>query len=222
MERVALRDGALIEDLRKLDALQWFAELGLGYYPGAAPLETVYGNDYFAKYVGYSQTHLGERLNRLRMALVRQYCTGDVVDVGIGCGSFVWAMQGQARGYDISQAAVRWLMQHDLFRDPYKHGCYAATFWDSLEHIENFPALLARVRSFVFMSLPIFDGPEHVLRSRHYRKDEHCWYFTEGGLTNLMARLGWTLIESNDAETKAGRDGIGSFAFRREVETCRG
>lgn len=215
MERVALRDGALIEDLRKLDALQWFAELGIGYYPVAAPPESVYDDAYFQKYAGYAATPLGEKLNALRVGLVRRHYDGEITDIGIGSGAFVEA-HGNARGYDIAYPAVRWLTMRGLFHDPYAHGVDAVTMWDSMEHIENFPLLLARARRFVFLSLPIFEGLNQALRSHHYRKDEHFWYFTSRGLTNLMARLGWTLLESNDAETKAGRDAIGSFAFRRK------
>ena len=216
---MALRDGVLIEDLRKLDSLQWFAELGIGYYPVAAPAESVYGDDYFQKYEAYAATPLGEKLNVLRVGLVRRHYDGELTDVGIGSGSFIAAMDGETKGYDISLPALKWLNRKGLFHNPYTRGARAVTMWDSMEHIENFPVLLGNVRYFVFMSLPIFTGLDHVLRSRHYRKNEHCWYFTEDGLLRLMARLGWALLESNDAETRAGRDGIGSFAFRKNRST---
>jgi hypothetical protein len=36
-----------------------------------------------------------------------------------------------------------------------------------------------------------------------------------------MAGLGWQCLEVNEDETRLGRDGIGSFAFRRrEASSC--
>jgi hypothetical protein len=204
----------LIDILRQRDSLQWFPELALGYYPVKAPPTEIYNAAYFAKYEGYAATDLGRTLNRIRVAFVRKYYAGEVVDVGIGCGSFVRALG--ARGYDVSPTAIRWLMSEGLFHDPYIHGAEAVTLWDTLEHVEDFPALLRNVRSYVFMSLPIFRDMDEVLLSKHYRKNEHCWYFTQHGLIMIMARLGWQLISANDAETKAGRANIGSFAFQRE------
>jgi hypothetical protein len=54
-----------------------------------------------------------------------------------------------------------------------------------------------------------------VLKSKHYRKDEHYWYFSKAGLIIFMDRLGWKLREVSDVETILGREGITSFAFRR-------
>lgn len=212
-------DQSLIRLLRTEDSLQWFVEFDIGFYP-VPDITLVYDEAYFAKYVGYAKTARGRLLNRQRVSLVRRHWPGAVVDVGIGCGSFIEAIGDDSKGFDINPAAVRWLIKHNCFRDPYLHGVDAATFWDSIEHIADFPSLLARVRQFVFISVPIFEGSAHVLRSKHYRRDEHYWYFTEAGLTRLMARLGWALVESNDAETRAGREGIGSFAFHREDAPC--
>jgi hypothetical protein len=206
----------LIDTLRKRDSLQWFAELGLGYYPVQMRPVDVYNEAYFAKYQGYAETELGKRLNDIRIKFVRRFYDGNVVDVGVGCGSFVRAIGGGSRGYDISPTAVRWLIGEDLFRDPYKHGAEAVTFWDSMEHIEDFSALLDHVTRYVFVSVPIFKSLDHVLRSKHYRKIEHCWYFTSNGLVRLMSRLGWELIGANDDESRAGREHIGSFAFQKE------
>ena len=38
------------------------------------------------------------------------------------------------------------------------------------------------VERLVFLCLPLFTGPEHVLRSKHFRPEEHCWYWTRDGL----------------------------------------
>ena len=51
--------------------------------------------------------------------------------------------------------------------------------------------------------------------SKHYRPGEHLYYFTELGFAQWMARHGFELLEVSNFETKAGRDSILSFAFRR-------
>ena len=65
------------------------------------------------------------------------------------------------------------------------------------------------------MSIPIFEDGEHVLRSKHYRKDEHVWYFTARGLINVFADCGFDLVDMSRIETDIGREDIGSFAFKR-------
>jgi hypothetical protein len=157
---------------------------------------------------------MGQRLNIARMALVNRHYQGHLVDIGIGSGSFIDARENTS-GYDVNIRGVEWLNRRDLWWNPYTRPCRAISMWDVLEHIADFPALLERVDEFVFVSLPIFDGPEHVLRSRHFRVDEHVWYFARDGFLRVMAGLGWKCLEENDEETRLGRDGITSFAFRR-------
>jgi Methyltransferase domain len=200
--------------------LAWFPEVQIGYYP-VPPAVNVYDDDYFAKYVAYAQTELGQRLTLARMALVnRHHGNGPLVDVGIGCGSFVDAREN-THGYDINVRGIEWLNRRDLWWNPYTRRCRAISLWDVIEHIADFPALLARVDEFVFVSLPIFTGPDDVLLSRHYRRDEHVWYFTRDGFVRVMSGLGWQLLEENNDETRLGRDSIGSFAFRRrECSPC--
>lgn len=201
------------------DSLVWLPERGMGYYP--VPLDDApYDADYFAKYQTYAGSDIGRSLNAYRVALVDKYVSADVVDIGIGCGTFIEA-RGTARtkGYDINPAGVVWLKDRGLYVDLYaSEGVDAITCWDSLEHIPEPHKLLSRVKRYVFVSIPIFEGPDHVLASKHYRKDEHLWYFTHGGLIRWMAGYGFGLIESDDGETKAGREGIGTFVFKRVAQ----
>jgi hypothetical protein len=87
--------------------------------------------------------------------------------------------------------------------------------WDVLEHISDFQPLLVNVREWLFLSLPIFTDAKHALRSKHFRPDEHCWYFTRDGLVFAMKMCGFVLISESSVETDLGREDIGSFAFRR-------
>ena len=190
--------------------LQWFPEIQIGWYPVT---DQPYDAAYWAKYLKMDDTAVGAALTRARVQLMAPYYSGgDVVDVGIGGGRFV--RERLAMGFDINPQAVAWLKSQDVFLDPYVEKVEAATFWDSLEHIHDPLPLLANVRRWVFVSCPIFEGPEHVLRSRHYRKDEHCWYFTARGLEGFMAGAGFVLRETNPVESQ-WREDIRSFVFER-------
>jgi hypothetical protein len=193
--------------------LAWFPEQGVGYFP-VSDTHHVYDTAYFERYAGYVGTEMDRQLNAARIALVARHHAGHLVDVGIGAGSFVSARAGTS-GYDINVAGVRWLQGRDLWWNPYTRPCEAVSLWDVLEHMPDFAALLSHVGRFVFVSLPIFTGCDHVLTSKHFRRDEHCWYFTRAGFATVMRGLGWRLVEENSDETALGRDGIVSYAFRR-------
>jgi len=193
--------------------LCWFPELGFGYYPATGGTQ-IYDEAYFEKYRGYAQTEMGARLNVARIALVARHYTGHLVDIGIGSGAFVNA-RPFTWGHDVNPAGIAWLKAQEKLWNPYRQPCLAMSFWDSLEHIPDFPKLLEQVEDSVFIAIPAFTGPGDVLLSKHYRKDEHYWYFTRWGLIKFMAGLGWQLLEVSDVETILGREGITSFAFRR-------
>lgn len=196
-------------------SLVWLPEQGMGWYPTNG--NAVYGQEYFDKYRGYARTGLGRVLTRLRLEMVDRHLSRDglLVDVGIGCGQFVKARGPNTYGFDINPIAVRWLEERQLLLDPARTSVPAATFFDSLEHIKSPHAILRNVHKWIFCSLPIFDGPDHVLRSKHFRKDEHCWYWSREGFEHWMDAQGFEVIEENDHESHAGREDILSFALRR-------
>lgn len=160
---------------------------------------------------------MGAALEAARHGLVARHTGGPVVDIGIGCGAFIES-RPNTWGYDINPAAVEWLHASDRYWNPYIDPCRAVTMWDSLEHIPRFHDLLANVLERVFVSLPVFADEANVRRSRHFRPDEHCWYFTPDGLLTVMRELGWDCVEVNWSESLLGRDDIASFAFRRVAD----
>lgn len=152
-----------------------------------------------------------------RVDLVEKHYRNSLVDIGIGSGAFVELRNSRQRrtlGYDVNTVAREWLINRGLWQDPWE-GAMAVSLWDVLEHIPNFDELLAKVSEWVFVSIPIFTDGEHVLRSKHYRKDEHVWYFTRTGFINTMHGLGFGLVDLNVMETDIGREDIGTFVFRR-------
>lgn len=200
-------------DSLRAERLQWLPEMGVGWYPVKEAAQP-YDRAYWERYQGYDASPTGDALTAARVALVYRYWHGPMVDVGIGGGRFV-RQRPDTRGYDVNPHAVAWLEGKGLWFDPNHWPVPALSFWDSLEHIADPTEMLSSAERYVFMSLPIFNGPDHVLTSRHYRKDEHYWYFTDAGLRNFMRRHGFELVERNTMEQACGREDIGTYVFRR-------
>jgi len=199
--------------------LTWWPQLGIGHYPvtaGVAP----YDQEYFDRFDHDAATPLGLSLMQGRVNFVDLHYQGTLIDVGIGCGAFIAlrnARKGLTYGYDVNPAGIEWLNERDLHVDPYLAQFDAVTLWDVLEHIPDYRPLLANVRQWLFVSLPIFNDAYHVLRSKHFRPTEHCWYFTREGLVNAMKACGFDLVAESDFETALGREDIGTFAFKRQA-----
>ena len=206
---------SLLDSLAK-ERLVWLPDIGVGYYPVTAQ---PYDGSYWDKYRNLDRTPTGEKLTAARVALVRKYLKPKqdqqrvVVDVGIGGGRFVEEMD--CCGMDVNPAAVEWLYNHNKLVDPALIPVAALTFWDSLEHIHEPSGLLDNAREWVFVSCPIFDNIGHIKRSKHFKPEEHCWYFTRGGIEEFMQAHGFGLVEANRMEEEAGREDIGTFVFKR-------
>lgn len=186
-----------------------------GFYPVDTSISP-YNDQYFEKYVKYSKTDLGVALTAARVGLVKKYWDGPVLDFGIGCGSFIDA-HGCATGFDICPAAIKWLCDRSLFDDPWhdQRSVDVVTFWDSLEHVLEIDLLLERVNKYAFVSMPIFADYSDVCSSKHFRTDEHYWYFTRNGFVRFMGDRGFKLVLEDNFETRIGRESIGTFVFMR-------
>ena len=190
--------------------LSWIQALGIGYYPVQA---NPYDESYFEAYNAIKETPIGLALNKARIDLVNRYLNGSVLDIGIGNGAFVEG-RNNTWGYDINPVAIEWLIDRNKYRDP-SSGADALTFWDSLEHIHDPTAILQGAKEFVFVSCPIYDDVEHVLKSKHFKPDEHCWYWTVEGLIHFMQPFGFEIVGANWMETQIGREDVGTFVFKR-------
>lgn len=198
-------------DLLRKQKLQWLPELGIGYFP---VVDEPYDHGYWMNYRQLDMTHIGVVLTDTRIDLVHSYWKDRLVDVGIGGGTFV-KTRPLTYGYDINNHAVEWLRQQGTWFDPSQNEIGAASFWDSLEHIHNPDDILKNIKHYVFTSMPIYKNVDHILRSKHFKPSEHCWYFTIAGITNFMAAHGFELLHYDDREQAAGREDILSFVFRR-------
>lgn len=180
-------------------------------------LKVHYNGAYFDKYRGYENTPLANAINLGRVGLVNRYVgpACGVLDVGVGSGEFI-KNRPNTFGYDINPKAVEWLKDRMRFSDGF--GAFDAfTFWDVLEHVETPDEYFRRIHdgAYLFTSLPIFDDLTRVRESKHYRPGEHLYYFTRDGFVDWMDRHRFRLLTVDDFETRAGREAILSFAFKR-------
>lgn len=197
------------------ETFQWFPEKGIGYYPVK---DAPYNDAYFDKYIQMSKTDIGILLNKARKDFVETILSDcmytDIIDIGVGSGSFVLSMQN-CKGYDINPKAVEMLLDLNIYKNPYEHTFSNATFWDSLEHIHYPGRLLDNVSEYAFISCPIYRDIEHIFKSKHFRKDEHCWYWTHDGIINFMKIFDFELVDFNFMESLIGREDITTYAFKK-------
>lgn len=175
-----------------------------------------YDEEYFRKYAKYAETPMGKALTEHRIAFVDRWHSGKLIDIGVGCGQFVMS-RDNTFGYDINPVAVEKLREIGKYIDPYDSVFPAYSFFDSFEHIKDHSRLLNSMdhKVMVFMSIPIFRDISHVLQSKHFRIDEHYWYFTAQGLIKYMVDYGFMCLDVDNFEIRSGREDIWSFVFEK-------
>lgn len=176
-----------------------------------------YDEAYFDKCAGYKGGEIAKAINRGRVEIVaRHFCpVSPVLDIGIGSGEFI-ETRPQTFGYDVNPVAVEWLKTRGLWSDDF--GRFKAfTMFDVIEHVPQpeayFDAMWAG--SYVFTSIPVYADLTKIRESKHYRPNEHLYHFTKQGFISWMQGHGFECLEVSDFETRAGRDSILTFAFRK-------
>jgi len=201
----------------KFDELNWCYEKDIMYQRDMST-SVPYDEDYYKKYLRYENTDISKKLNNGRANITQKYCCS-LLDIGVGSGEFIKNSKIKVCGYDINPIAIEWLKLENIFLDPYKEkiDVDGLSFWDSLEHIKDPNSLLSRLGKdkFVFISMPIFVDLHEIKSSKHYRPNEHFYYFTVRGMINYMSDSGFSIIEIDDFETKAGREDIQTFVFKK-------
>lgn len=183
------------------------------------PVSIDYSKDYFEKYIKYENSKIGKDLNNFRCEIAQKYASS-ILDIGIGSGTFLKQLTVDKAGFDINPFGVEWLKNNNLFYNPYLNselpfGCL--TFWDVIEHIAEPYELFKRIKkgTYLITSIPIFDSIEKVHLSKHYKPNEHLYYFTTKGFVTMMGKYEFDLYEIRSDETRIGRDNILTFVFRR-------
>lgn len=188
----------------------WSEELGYGWHTAPA---MNYDSGYFAHYQKLDETPTGAALTKARLELVHKFIDPAFgCDIGIGGGRYVKESEGF--GFDVCPDALEWLANRGSLCGEH-NSIQVATCWDSLEHIPEPEKLLARVREWLFVSMPIYKDMADVLQSKHYKPGEHLHYWTLAGFIAWCERQGFEVQEVNHAEEDLGREGITSFAFKR-------
>jgi hypothetical protein len=201
------------------DLFCWFEKEQYGYYPVPDSI-AIYDEKYFANYERLAITEIGHKINNYRINLTNAYVgEANVLDIGIGCGYFL-GQRKNTWGFDVNPLGVKLLKEHNKWVNPYSDDLSqfkALTFFDSFEHIKYPQELLSRLThgQYVVMSIPLFEGKEHILRSKHFKPEEHYHYFTHEGLVKYMAGLGFGYVTNAKGEMMFGREDIHSYVFLR-------
>lgn len=194
---------------------------GVAYQRAVEPI--AYDEGYFDHYAALEGNAIARALNAARSGLVNRHVGPErtVLDVGVGSGEFV-ASRPNTSGHDINPKAIEWLKARGRWAENLM-GFDAYTFWDVLEHVPSPNVYFKRMPegAYLFTSLPIFGDLKTVRQSKHYKPNEHLYYFTERGFVDWMAAYRFRLLERNDFETVAGRENILSFAFVRDLPDYR-
>ncbi len=194
--------------------LIWIPECGMGYLAVDQPRI-----DYWDQYVEKGESPIAAALNDFRINLVNKHTEGPVLDIGIGNGKFIENRKHRTFGFDVDPKSIEWLKKKKIFVDPYKsEDITAMCFFDSLEHISEPHKLLEKIMpgGYLFISIPIFRNAEHAIYSKHFRPNEHIWYFTWAGLVKWVIKYKYDFVASSEQESKLGREDIGTFVFRRK------
>lgn len=182
-----------------------------------------YDGGYLAKVDAYDGTEIGRAVNAGRCAMLARHLPpkATLLDVGAGSGAFVRAARAAgfvASGWEVIPDAVARLLEAGAYADD-PHVFDAVTLWDTIEHMDDPELRLCQVRkgAFLFASVPVFDDLRKIRESKHYRPNEHLYYWTTKGFIDWMAMYGFRLLEQSGHEIEAGRETIGAFAFRRDL-----
>lgn len=206
-------------DYKRIGDLSYCQEKGLAYQTKMRD-SVKYDKNYFNKCLSYKNSDIAKKINSSRVKLVRKYITSPVLDIGIGSGEFIETYGRNAFGYDINPEAVGYLKSRGIYNgslDMFQ----AITFWDALEHVINPEAYFRKIQpgTFVFVSIPIFKNLEEITESKHYRPNEHYYYFTKQGFIDWMSTYNFKLKELNKNEIDAGRESIQTFVFQKMDES---
>lgn len=186
-----------------------------------------YEEDYFNNYVGLKNTAIGNKLNKFRCKIVKRYLKkGKVLDVGIGSGEFIEKIGEVAKGFDVNPYGIKWLQERNLYVNPYYDDLEefsVITLWDTLEHMTNPCYFLSRIlpKQFVIATIPVFEDLSRVEYSKHFKINEHLYYWTSDSFRWYMEKNGFEFVKDSEEEQGCGREMVKTFVFRkREQHTC--
>jgi hypothetical protein len=210
---------------RERDGLTLCEENGVAFQTDMGAGRVPYDAKYLEKIDSYDGG-IASAVNSGRCAMLARLLppASSVMDIGAGSGAFIRKARElgfRAYGDDVIPEAKVRLREMGYLEDGQIQGEFdAVSAWDVLEHLEHPNDALVGIGygTLFFASIPIFRNLREIKRSRHYRPGEHLYYFTARGFIDWMLATGFSPIYESDHETRAGREDIGAFAFRRVLE----
>jgi hypothetical protein len=154
----------------------------------------IYNQGYLDKYKKQAKTDIGKRLYFTRWELIKKYVDGGHL-LDYGCGPNVFNEQAPVTfityGYDINPHAGFINIPNFTFN--------TVTFWDSLEHIPQFYAVLQKLNpEWLFITCPNLESVKGSIKNwKHYRPKEHLYYFDKYSLEVILESLGYKVQEFN-------------------------
>ena len=183
-----------------------------------------YEHDYFQNFVNLRNTKISKKLNKFRCDLTKKYTNdGNVLDIGIGSGEFIDKIKKNIFGFDINPHGIKWLKDKGNFLNPYYDDISkidVITMWDALEHMVNPCYFLSKIKKnqFVIVTLPIYDNFIRLSLSKHFKKNEHIYYWTNESFDWYMEQNGFKIVETSEQENKCGRQGVKTFVCKKIKE----
>ena len=203
--------------INEYQTLKFNHDLGIGFLNPPENSNEVYDKAYWERYRALRDTEIGKNLNQCRIGIAEKFKAKPTktLDVGVGNGDFVDKFY--CWGFDINPEAIKYLKSTRKFIDLYTEACrwQCITMFDTIEHIVDIESLLSKT-DMVILSTPIYKDLEDTLKSKHFRPDEHLFYFTVSGMIHYMNYFGFDCKYYSTIESKLGRDSIGSFVFKRD------
>lgn len=194
---------------------------GVAYQRDMSIAQT-YDNNYMDKFAAYDRG-IEQSVNQARCNFVMKYLPegSDILDYGAGACGFIYALQAhhfKVKGFDVIPQAVSILQMQSLYSEDIGLP-YGVCFWDVLEHLKDPSEPLRKLRpgAMAFISIPVFPNLFMVRSSKHYRPNEHLYYWRPDGFIGYVKSLGFNFIETSPHEIHAGRDDVLAFAFQKKM-----
>jgi len=163
-------------------------------------MNKIYDKAYYLKYVKQAKSKLGKNIYKTRWKLITKYIkNGAILDFGCGPGAFNKAGPDNFSkyGYDINPYCRFEKFPKVKFWD-------IVTFWDSLEHTPDFYGIIKKLNpKWIFLSCPNLESVKiPITQWKHYRPEEHLYYFDRHSLKVILELLGYQIVEINYDEGK--------------------
>lgn len=172
-------------------------------WQGDQKIEVNYDSNYILNYFKHNTMR---QLSLLRAGLVEGFLgqsVGKVLDFGYGSGDFLRVMSKngwQTFGIDVHglNLGIKDVVEEELYDISWD----IVTFFDSLEHLQNFNILKEIHSENIIVSIPIFYGKNisTIVDWKHYKPGEHLHYFSLKSIEKLFKRYDYQLSDFNFSE----------------------